>query len=301
MTTSSEMNCSICNESVGLFRCNDCSANFCFEHVNQHKINFEKQLNDLIEQESLFEKQISNENILFNQIDLWKKENINRIKSIAKQTKENLKEIISKSNEILLNKSKQIKDKLQTIQQSQQLAEKNLKEIQFDLDNLKNEIDSFELIQSNNDLQLKIEIKSKSQIDSKPKSNEENLFKSNEIDEKKEGHLFISEIDPYGHFIRIEHNGSIKKDQDLLGWNIQRQIDSYQTISFTFQQDFILKSNSSMKILSKQASQSIYSYETENVVIAHSIPSWGFGIQTIVNTLSDPSGNQLHIRRQNFY
>jgi len=300
MTTVNEMKCSICNQTIGLLRCNDCFSQFCFEHVQEHKLNIDKQFNDLFEQQQTIEQQISNEHPLFSQIDLWKKETINRIKFIAKQTKEHLKELLSKSNQRLIDKSRQIQNRIQTIQQSQQISEHNLKQIQNELQNLKNEIDSFELIKSNDELSLKIERKPN------PRSiipKEETIIqrKQTEIDEKKEGHVFISQIDPYGHFIEIEHNGSIDRSQDLLGWNLQRQIDSYQTISFTFNQDFVLKPNSSMKILSKQASQSSHSYEKENVVVAHSIPSWGFAIQSIVNILSDPSGNQLHIRRQNFF
>ena len=81
----------------------------------------------------------------------------------------------------------------------------------------------------------------------------------------------------------------------MCGWTFKRSIDSYQDIIYRFPNDFILKGKSSVQILSRQASQTIYSYKKQNILVANSIRTWGTGVKTIINTLFDPNGNEKHI------
>jgi hypothetical protein len=86
----------------------------------------------------------------------------------------------------------------------------------------------------------------------------------------------------------------------MVGWTFKRSIDSYQNIIYRFPNDFILKPKSFVKILSRQASQTIYSYEKNKILIADSLQTWGVGIKTILNTLIDANGDEKDIIIQTF-
>ncbi len=86
----------------------------------------------------------------------------------------------------------------------------------------------------------------------------------------------------------------------MVGWTLKRSIDSYQNIIYRFPNDFILKSKSFVKILSRQASQTLYSYEKKNILIAESIQTWGTGVKTIVNRLIDANGDERDVLTQIF-
>lgn len=84
----------------------------------------------------------------------------------------------------------------------------------------------------------------------------------------------------------------------MVGWTIKRSIDSNQDIIYRFPNDFILKSKSFIKILSRQSSETIYSYEKDNILIAQSIQTWSIPAKTIINRLIDPNGDEKHILLQ---
>jgi hypothetical protein len=86
----------------------------------------------------------------------------------------------------------------------------------------------------------------------------------------------------------------------MVGWTLHRSIDSYINMIYRFPNDFTLKSKSSIKILSRQASQTLYSYDKANCLIAESIQTWGTGVQTIINTLVDANGNERDVLTQTF-
>jgi hypothetical protein len=300
--------CVKCNKSSGILLCTGCNRTLCFKHVNEHREEIEKDFEDLINEENQFENDLLNKDdshYLFNEIDQWKKESIEQIKLIAKQTKEDLRFLINQSSQHLLNDLKFIKENLQFLKESEDLSELQLIKFKNQFNQFKNQVNSFQLIKSSNSNFLKIEKQQQQQqqIDEilspkpiipidKPSINIE------EIHSKTEGSILIKSIDPYGYFITIEHTGI--KDQDMCGWIIKRSIDSYKDIIYRFPNDFILKSKSLIKILSRQASQTIYSYEKQNILIADSIQTWSTGSNTIVNSLIDPTGDEKHILIQKF-
>lgn len=113
------------------------------------------------------------------------------------------------------------------------------------------------------------------------------------------GSISIREIDPYGHFIIIEHNGiTTDKQQDMVGWILKRSIDSYTDIIYRFPNDFILKPKSFVKILSREASKTRYSFEKNNILVAESIRTWATGVKSITNRLYDANGDEQDIFTQ---
>ncbi len=89
----------------------------------------------------------------------------------------------------------------------------------------------------------------------------------------------------------------------MVGWIFKRSIDCHQHIIYRFPNDFILKSKSFVKILSRQATQTLFSHEKKqkHILIAESILTWGNGIKNITNYLIDANGDEKHILTQIFH
>ena len=118
---------------------------------------------------------------------------------------------------------------------------------------------------------------------------------------KMRGSISIREVDPYGHFIVIEHSGlTTDKEQDMVGCKLKRSIDSHKDIIYRFPNEFSLKAKSSVKILSRQASQTLYSYEKKDILVAQFIQTWGIGVKTIVSSLIDANGDERYVLTQTF-
>jgi hypothetical protein len=307
MAASIDVSCVRCGKNGGIVLCNGCNQILCFKHINEHKEELENELEELINKENQFENDLSkidDSHYLFNHIDQWKKESIQQIKQIANQAKQDLRQLINQSNQQLLIYSQQIKENLRLLKESQDLSEIQLNKLSNQFNHLKKQIDSIQLIKSSNSIFLKIQ--KEKQIDEfippKPSISNDNLFPNiEENHSKSEGSILIRSIDPYGYFIIIEHSGlTTDKQQDMIGWTIKRSIDSYKDIIYRFPNDFILKSKSFVKILSRQASQTIYSYEKKNILIAESIQTWGVGVKTILNRLIDANGDEKDLLIQTF-
>ncbi|CAF3740296.1 unnamed protein product [Rotaria socialis] len=93
----------------GILFGNGCQRTLCFKHVNEHRDEIEKQFEDSINQKNQIENDISirdDSHFLFNEIEQWKRENIEQIKKIAKQ---DLRKLNDESKEILLKIAKNLK------------------------------------------------------------------------------------------------------------------------------------------------------------------------------------------------
>lgn len=289
--------CVKCNKNGGILLCNGCNQYLCFEHVNQHKNEIEQNFEDLIRDEDQFEKDLSSKDdkhLLFDQIDQWRKDSIEQIKEIAKKAKEDLRELLKQSNENLLKDLINLRKNIHLLKQSNDLSEIQLKKLTNQFHQFKSQIDSFQLIKSTNSNFLRIN-QTKVDQSSKAKTIDFLFPHIDQSHSKREGSILISEVDRYGYFIKIEHNGF--KDADMCGWTFKRTTDEYGELIYRFPTDFILPSKSSVKILSRLASQSIYAFETGNILIAKSIETWGIGglTSTTTNRLFDPNGNEKDI------
>ncbi|CAF3365161.1 unnamed protein product [Rotaria socialis] len=297
--------CIKCGKTGGVLFCNGCQQTLCFKHVSEHRDEIEKQLEDLISQETQFENNLNqrdDSHDLFNDIDKWKKEMIEQIKQIAKQAKEDLRQLINQSNEKLFKKCEELKENLRLLKESEDLSEIELKKFSNELNHLNKEINAFQLIKSSNTMSIKIEQQQTNEISFPKSPSNDNILPSVEQSHSKEqGSILIREIDPYGHFIIIEYNGLITdKEQDMVGWTLKRSIDSYTDIIYRFPNDFTLKPKSFIKILSKHASKTRYSYEKKNILVADSVPTWGTGIKIIINRLIDANGDERDVFTQTF-
>jgi hypothetical protein len=152
--------CIKCGKNGGILVCNGCQQTLCFKHVNEHKSELDKQLEDLINEENQFENDLSkihDSHYLFDEIDQWRKESIEQIKQISKQAKQDLRQIIHQSNEELLRKCREINENIHLLKQSDDLSEFQLIKLTNEFNHLKKQIHSFQLIKSSNSNFLKIQ------------------------------------------------------------------------------------------------------------------------------------------------
>ena len=301
MAATIPVNCVKCNKNGGILLCNGCNQYLCFEHVNQHRNEIEQNLEDLIRDEDQFEKDLSNsddKHLLFGQIDQWKKESIEQIKQIAKKAKEDLRELLKQSHENILKDLTHLRENIHLLKESNDLSEIQLNKLINRFNQFKSKINSFQLIKSTNSNYLQIMKQKEDELPPPPSGSKplDSLLPHIEQNHsKKEGSIIISEVDRYGNYIKIEHNGF--KDQDMCGWIFKRTVDPYGDFIYRFPNDFILTSKSSVKILSRLASQSIYAFEPGNILIAKSIETWGIGgfTSTTTNRLLDPNGDEKDV------
>ncbi|CAF1179574.1 unnamed protein product [Adineta steineri] len=305
-------NCVKCGKSGGILLCNGCQQTLCFKHVNEHKEELDKQLEDLIHDQDQFQNSLNKQDDshhLFYEIDQWRKESIEHIKQIAKHAKQDLRLVINQSNEQLLKTCENLKENIHLLKQSEDLSEIQLIKLTNQFNDLKKEINSFQLIKPEvNSIFLKFQKQQINEIVPPPPPPpiivppiEKPLPNIEQIHTKQQGSIIISEIDPYGYFIVIEHNGlTTSKDQDMIGWSLKRSIDLYIDMIYKFPNDFTLKHKTSIKILSKQASQTLYLYDIANCLVADSIPTWGTAVKTTTNSIIDVIGDEKDVFVQTF-
>jgi hypothetical protein len=111
------------------------------------------------------------------------------------------------------------------------------------------------------------------------------------------GPIAIDQVDPQGNFIVIENAGSTGKDQELKGWTLRRKIDAKEDIVYKFPDNFVLKSRSRIRILSRNASKG--SINEKETLVAEGIQSWGTGT-VMVTRLVDANGEEKALFNQKF-
>ena len=111
------------------------------------------------------------------------------------------------------------------------------------------------------------------------------------------GPIAIDQVDPQGNFILIENAGSTGKDQEMKGWTLRRKIDSKDEIVFRFPDNYVLKSRSRLRILSRNASRG--SINERETLVAEGVQTWGTGTN-MVTRLLDAEGVERALFNQKF-
>jgi DNA repair exonuclease SbcCD ATPase subunit len=111
------------------------------------------------------------------------------------------------------------------------------------------------------------------------------------------GPIGIDQVDPQGNFIVIENAGTAGKDQDLKGWTIRRKVDSKDEIVYKFPDNYVLKSRSRVRILSRSASRG--SVSEQDILVAEGVQTWGTG-SYMATRLVDANGEEKALFNQKF-
>jgi hypothetical protein len=99
-STNSKKVCSKCEKGTGAFSCDGCQQSFCLKHVAEHRQELISQMDNVEQEHDIFHEDLlnrtekQNEHILFNQINRWEKESIDKIQQIAQESRITLKQIL---------------------------------------------------------------------------------------------------------------------------------------------------------------------------------------------------------------
>lgn len=92
--------CSKCEKGAGSFSCDGCQQSFCLKHVAEHRQELIIQMDNIEQEHDSFHDHLlnqtekQNEHRLFNQIDRWEKESIEKIQQIANESRIALKNML---------------------------------------------------------------------------------------------------------------------------------------------------------------------------------------------------------------
>lgn len=83
----------------------------------------------------------------------------------------------------------------------------------------------------------------------------------------------------------------------MKGWSLRRRIDAKDEIVYRFPENFVLKSRSRIRILSRNASRG--SINERETLVAEGVQTWGTGTN-MVTRLLDANGEEKAIFNQKF-
>ncbi|CAF1616248.1 unnamed protein product [Rotaria sp. Silwood1] len=208
---------------------------------------------------------------------------------------------LQKEHATLTNQLRQLEEDFEHIAfdhtRAQNERERELFELRTKAEQRQNEIDA--ILQNN--VSLKFEINTYRRLleveEIRIQTTPEISTKKMTVQKSARGPVTVDQVDPQGNFIVIENAGSTGKDQELRGWTIRRRVDNNNEIVYKFPDQFVLKSRSRVRILSRTASKS--STSDKDVLIADGIQNWGIGT-SMVTRLIDANNEEKALLTQRF-
>ncbi len=93
-TTTGKTHCVTCEEERVAYKCEECSENFCLNHLNDHHQLLIHQIDDLDNKRNIFRQTLNEqttnplEHFLIQQINQWENDSINNIKQTANEARQ---------------------------------------------------------------------------------------------------------------------------------------------------------------------------------------------------------------------
>jgi hypothetical protein len=97
MNANTKKQCVTCKKNNGIMICSGCQNSFCGKHVNEHRQELGAELDDIRQEHDLLHHKIEKLSIddqLFQEIDQWEKESIEKIQLAATTARKNLQDIL---------------------------------------------------------------------------------------------------------------------------------------------------------------------------------------------------------------
>lgn len=146
-TQNATPNCSKCKEETNTSACRECSKEFCSEHsVNRHQLidaRFQYLQNDYHQLREIVHnlEQDPKKHLLFEQIDQWRKDSIEKIEQTARQCREKLTRYLNTTIIEMKTILYDPKEQLEPIKDKTQLNEIDLDKFTGKLEKIKAELD----------------------------------------------------------------------------------------------------------------------------------------------------------------
>jgi DNA repair exonuclease SbcCD ATPase subunit len=146
-TQNVEAHCSICKEETNTFTCPGCSKEFGFEHLREHRQSLNTQLQHVQNDYDQFRQTLNvleqdlEKHALFEKINQWRKDSIEKIEETARECRENLIKYLNP----IINELKTILDdpkgQPKSMEKGNELNEIDLDKFTEKLKKLKEELD----------------------------------------------------------------------------------------------------------------------------------------------------------------
>lgn len=126
--------CSTCGKTAGIFICRGCSETFCLRHTNEHREYIEKRMNEIVLIHNQLKQAITGQmteqfrQSLLQQIEKWEEQSIDKIRQVAKDTREQLLTIVRERTDNLKEKVALLTSQLNRARQDGEFFENEIKE-----------------------------------------------------------------------------------------------------------------------------------------------------------------------------
>ena len=138
--------CVKCEKDRVAYECKGCSQNFCFNHLAEHRQELAKLFDDLENERNLFRYTLSEQtihsmkHILFEQINQWESNAIDKIKQAANETRELFIKHMNEHIEKMEIKFKKLTEEIKQFRQYNDFNEINLDELKVKLKELEKQL-----------------------------------------------------------------------------------------------------------------------------------------------------------------
>ncbi|CAF4065792.1 unnamed protein product, partial [Adineta steineri] len=145
-TANNRAKCSVCNKTNATCFCARCSKGFCFQHLTEHRQILHRQLDEIINDHDQFQqtiiqqKQDPHNSSLFQQINQWETDSIEKIQQTAQQCRETLMKLTQKTINDVEKKFIELSQKLKEIREENEFNEIDLQHFQLKLTQITEEL-----------------------------------------------------------------------------------------------------------------------------------------------------------------
>ena len=118
---------------AGVFSCRGCSENFCLRHTGVHREELQKTMDEILQHYEQFRRNLQGQNleqnqeVLLEQINRWEEQSLEKIRQLAKETRQQLLRIVREQNDNLNEQLVRLKEQIDLTRQDGGFYENDLK------------------------------------------------------------------------------------------------------------------------------------------------------------------------------
>ena len=130
-SSDAKKSCTKCLKGQGQVLCGGCQRWYCVTHLLEHRQELSQQMDNLTLEHDQFQQTLlahdsDRPNPLITRIDRWETKSIEKIKQVAREVRQDLKELIDQSKKDLVGSLRRITDELQENRQMETYTENDL-------------------------------------------------------------------------------------------------------------------------------------------------------------------------------
>ncbi|UJR35714.1 hypothetical protein I4U23_028464 [Adineta vaga] len=275
--------CSKCDKGSGAFSCDGCQQSFCLKHVAEHRQELISQMDNIVLEHDITNEDLVNrtknqsKHLLFERINQWEKESIDKIEHVANESRAQLNQILDNIIDHGKKELNKLSTKFYRARECDDFFENDLARWTQDLNHLRAEIEcmtnNINIVNDNSSSMIKLikilhdettentegswpgnfswfsDMKAFLYDRSRKLSiNEDNEKKKYSTQTCTKGSIAIIKVNNIDQYVDIENDGDVQQDQNISGWILRRDANRKTKIIYKFPENFILKSRSSIRI-----------------------------------------------------